>query len=164
MENSKRDYVAAASVAAVVVAGGIILFVFAPGLLGGLFSTSNQTPNVQNNTTIASSKQPNMVLIVLMGNGDYGTATAQYNSDNSQPIQLVSNEHIRFDSPNYRTPESIYVVARDMNKGNIQLLRRSYDVNNEFFVNLGKGSYQIQVQATWFESGSHNYKFNVTVA
>ncbi len=164
MENSKRGYIIAASVAAVVVAGGIILFLFAPGVLGGLFPAS-KAPDVQNNTTIASGKEsPKMVLIVLRGDEDSSNAMTQYDADNSQPIQLVSNEHIRFDSPDYRTAESMKVIARDMNSGAIQLLRKSYDVNNEFFVNLGKGSYQLQVQATWFESGSHIYKFNITIA
>jgi hypothetical protein len=50
-----------------------------------------------------------------------------------------------------------------MDSGAILLLRKSYDVNNEFFVNLDKGSYQLQVQATWFEVGSHIYKFNIAV-
>jgi len=163
VENSKRGYVIAASVAAVVVAGGIILFLFVPGTLGGLFPKAS---NVQNNTTIATNdrESPKMVLIVLKGNEDSSEAVAQYEANDTQPIQMISNEHIRFDSPDYRTAESMRVIARDMDSGAILLLRKSYDVNNEFFVNLDKGSYQLQVQATWFEAGSHIYKFNIVVA
>jgi hypothetical protein len=105
-----------------------------------------------------------MILVVLQGNEDSSKPVTQYDANNNQPIPISSNEHIRFDSPDYRTAESMKVVARDMDSGAILLLRKSYDVNNEFFVNLDKGSYQLQVQATWFEVGSHIYKFNIAVS
>jgi hypothetical protein len=165
VENSKRGYIIAASVAAVV-AGGIILFLFSPGTLGGLSPATDKTPDVKNNTTIATTDKgpPKIVLVVLQGNEDSSKPVAQYGANNTQPIPISSNEHIRFDSPDYRTAESMKVVARDMDSGTILLLRKSYDVNNEFFVNLDKGSYQLQVQATWFEVGSHIYKFNIAVS
>jgi hypothetical protein len=162
--DSKRGYIIAASVAAVVVAGGVVLFLFSPGTLGGLFPAKDKAPDIKNNTTIATSKEPpRMILVVLQGNEDSSKAVAQYDANNTQPIQVSSNEHIRFDSPNYRTAESMKVIARDMDSGAILLLRKSYDVNNEFFINLSKGSYQLQVQASWFEAGSHIYKFNIAV-
>jgi hypothetical protein len=163
VENSKRGYIIAASVAAVFVAG-VVLFLFSPDTLGGLFPATDKAPDIKNNTTIATNKEPpTMILVVLQGNEDSSKAVAQYDANNTQPIQVSSNEHIRFDSPNYRTAESMKVIARDMDSGAILLLRKSYDVNNEFFINLNKGSYQVQVQASWFEAGSHIYKFNITV-
>jgi len=39
------------------------------------------------------------------------------------------------------------VIAREVKGDTIELLRRSYEVNNEFFVNVGRG-YYMQVQAT----------------
>jgi hypothetical protein len=165
VENSKRGYIIAASVAAVVVAGIAVLLIFSPGTFG-LFPAIDKSQDVKNNTTIAttSKEPPKIILVVLQGNEDSSKAVAQYDADNTQPIQVSSNEHIRFDSPNYRTAESMKVIARDMDSGAILLLRKSYDVNNEFFVNLDKGSYQLQVQASWFEAGSHIYKFNIAVA
>jgi hypothetical protein len=56
------------------------------------------------------------------------------------------------------------VIARDMDSGAILLLRKSYDVNSEFFVNLDIGISQFQVQASCFEVGNHIYKFNIMVA
>jgi hypothetical protein len=166
VENSKRGYIIAASVAAVVVASGIVLLLFSPGTLGGLSPATDKTPDVKNNTTIATTNKepPKMILVVLQGNEDSSKPVTQYDANNNQPIPISSNEHIRFDSPDYRTAESMKVVARDMDSGAILLLRKSYDVNNEFFVNLDKGSYQLQVQATWFEVGSHIYKFNIAVS
>ncbi|HEX2615068.1 MAG TPA: hypothetical protein VHL10_06210 [Nitrososphaera sp.] len=165
MATSKRGYVIAASVAAVV-AGGVVLFLFSPGTLGGLFSTADKINDVPNNTTVATStgEPPKMLLFVLKGDEDSSDRVTQYDANNNQPIPISSNEHIRFDSPDYRTAESMKVVARDMDSGAIMLLRKSYDVNNEFFVNLDKGSYQLQVQATWFEVGSHIYKFDIVVS
>jgi hypothetical protein len=163
--NSKRVHIIAAYVAAVVVAGGVILFMFSPGTLGGLFPTTDKTPDIKNNTTIATTNKepPRMILVVLRGNEDSSKPMAQYDANNAQRIQISSNGHIRFDSPNYRTAESMRVIARDLDNGAILLLRKSYDVNNEFFVNLDKGGYQLQVQATWSEVGSHIYKFDIEV-
>ena len=163
MENSKRGYIIAASAA---VAGGVVLFLFSSGTLGGLFPAPDKTPDVKNNTTIAttSKEPPKMILVVLQGNEDSSKPVAQYDANNTQPIRISNNEHIRFDSPDYRTAESMKVIARNMDSGAILILRKSYDVNNEFFVNLDKGSYQLQVQATWFEVGSHIYKFNIAVS
>ena len=104
-----------------------------------------------------------MLLFVLKGDEDSSDRVTQYEANSTEPIELLGEAHIRFDSPDYRTAESMKVVARDMATGTIHLLRKSYDVNNEFFVNLDKGSYQLQVQATWFEVGSHIYKFNIAV-
>lgn len=168
MENSKRGYIIAASVAAVVVAGGVVLFLVSPNLVGNLISTVGKINDVANNTTaIATSNAgspPKMVLIVLKGDEDSSNAITQYDANNTKLIELLPEAHIRFDSPDYRTAESMKVVARDLDTGTIHLLRKSYDVNNEFFVNLGKGSYQLQVQASWFEAGSHIYKFDITVS
>ena len=166
MATSRRSYVIAAFVAAVVVAGGLILFLFSPGVHGGLFSTADKINDVPNNTTVATStgEPPKMLLFVLKGDEDSSDRVTQYEANSTEPIELLSEAHIRFDSPDYRTAESMKVVARDMDSGAIMLLRKSYDVNNEFFVNLDKGSYQLQVQATWFEVGSHIYKFDIVVS
>ena len=165
MESSKRGYIIAASVA-IVVASGVALFLFSPNTIGGLFSTADKINDVPNNTTVATStgEPPKMLLFVLKGDEDSSGHVTQYEANNTEQIELLPEAHIRFDSPDYRTAESMKVVARDMDTGTIHLLRKSYDVNNEFFVNLNKGSYQLQVQATWFEVGSHIYKFNIVVS
>ena len=165
MATSKRGYVIAASVAAAAVAG-VVSFLFSPRILGGLFSTADKINDVPNNTTVAppAGEPPKMLLFVLKGDEDSSGHLTQYVANNTEQIELLPEAHIRFDSPDYRTAESIKVVARDMTTGTIHLLRKSYDVNNEFFVNLDKGSYQLQVQATWFEVGSHIYKFNIVVS
>jgi hypothetical protein len=104
-----------------------------------------------------------MMLVVLQGDEDSSSAAVWYEENNTEPIQLARNDHIRFDSPGHRTAEGMRVLARELDSGNIERLRKSYDVNNEFFINLNKGNYELQVQASWFEVGSYVYKFNVAV-
>jgi hypothetical protein len=160
---SKRGIIAASAIGAVVLVGGII-FLLAPNIMGSLLFPGAKG-NSNNTTTVASSDQaPQMLLVVLQGDEDSSNLLTQYEANNTQPIRLASGAHIRFDSPDYRTAEGMKVIARDVDGGTIDLLRKSYDVNNEFFVNLDKGSYQLQVQATWFEVGSHIYKFNIAVS
>jgi hypothetical protein len=55
------------------------------------------------------------------------------------------------------------VVARNLETDTIHILQKSYDVNNEFFAKLQKGSYELRVQATWAELGTHYYVFNVLI-
>jgi hypothetical protein len=111
----------------------------------------------------SSDKAPKMLLVLLKGAEDSSEAVAQYEANNTEPIQLATNAHIRFDSPDYRTAEGMKAIARNMDDGSIQLLRKSYDVNNEFFINLGKGHYELQVQASWFDKGSFVYRFDIMV-
>jgi hypothetical protein len=157
---SKRGIIAASAISAVVVIAGII-FISNSNIIGGLLSPGAKSSN--NTTTIAGLRAPDMVLVVLKGDEDSSNAVTQYKANNTEPIRLASGAHIRFDSPNYRTAESMKVIARDVEGGTIELLRKSYDVNNEFFVNVGKGHYKLQVQASWFEKGSFVYQFDVLV-
>jgi hypothetical protein len=125
----------------------------------------NNSGDNSNSTKInvASSEIPKMMLVVLQGDEDSSSAAVWYEENNTEPIQLARNDHIRFDSPGHRTAEGMRVLARDLDNGNIERLRKSYDVNNEFFINLNRGNYELQVQASWFEVGSYVYKFNVAV-
>jgi hypothetical protein len=158
--------VIAASAAGAVVAIGAIVYLLVPGALGGSNINPSQDRNNNSTTTVASpqGEAPRMLLVLLQGAEDASTAAAQYEANNTEPIRLASNAHVRFDSPDYRTAESIRVIARDLETGEIQLLRKSYDVNNEFFVNVGKGHYELQVQSSWFERGSFVYGFDIMVA
>jgi hypothetical protein len=162
--DSKRGIIAASAIGGVVVVAGIV-FLLAPGIVGGIFPPLADGDDTNNTTTVASPEEaPKMLLVVLQGDEDSSSPVAQYEANNTEPIQLASNAHVRFDSSDYRTAEGMKVIARDMDGGTIQLLRKSYDVNNEFFINLGKGHYELQVQASWFERGSFVYKFDIMVA
>ena len=164
MVESKRGIIAASAIGGAVVVIGIV-FMLAPGIASGIFPSLVNGDDTNNTTTVASpGEAPKMLLVVLQGDEDSSSAVAQYEANNTEPIQLASNAHVRFDSSDYRTAEGMRVIARDMDGGTIQLLRKSYDVNNEFFINLGKGHYELQVQASWFERGSFVYKFNIMVA
>jgi hypothetical protein len=160
---ANKGVIAASAVGAVIVAGAIIYFV-APSIFVGIPSPTADRGDNNNTTTIASSGDaPAMMLVLLQGPEDASTAVAQYEGNNTKPIQLASGAHIRFDASDYRTAESIRVVARNFETGQIELLRKSYDVNNEFFINVDKGHYELQVQASWFEKGSFVYSFDVMV-
>lgn len=108
-----------------------------------------------------------MMLAVLEGSEDSSSAVAQYEPDGDQVISLPPNSHIRFEPSDYRPADSMRVIARDLGDGTVDTLRKSYNVNNEFFVNLEEGRYQLQVQASWGgeagSSNSHVYRFNVEV-
>jgi hypothetical protein len=159
---SKKGILAASALGGAIVIAGIV-FLLVPNILDAT-SPPADGDNTNNTTTVASSGEaPEMLLIVLQGDEDSSTAVAQYEANNIEPIQIASNTHIRFDSSDYRTAEGMKVIARDMDGGMIQLLRKSYDVNNEFFINLGKGHYELQVQASWFNKGSFVYMFNILV-
>ena len=164
MVDSKRGIIAASTIGGAVVVIGVV-FLLAPGVVGGIFPSLADGDDTNNTTTVASPEEaPKMLLVVLQGDEDSSSAVAQYEANNTEPIQLASNAHVRFDSSDFRTAEGMKVIARDMDGGTIQLLRKSYDVNNEFFINLGKGHYELQVQASWFERGSFVYKFDIMVA
>lgn len=163
MVESKKGVIAASAIGGAVVIAGIVFFL-APGILGGIFPPLVDGDDTNNTTAVASSGEaPKMLLVLLKGAEDSSEAVAQYEANNTEPIQLASDAHIRFDSSDYRTAESMKVIARDMDSGSIQLLRKSYDVNNEFFINLGKGHYELQVQASWFERGSFVYRFDIMI-
>lgn len=153
--------VIAASIVGGLVAVGALVYFLAPGIV-----TGRPVPNIAdepaNNTRIAG-EPPTMYLLLLETAEDVSPSVASYEANNTAPIQLRPDAHIRFESPDHRTPESIRAVARDIDTGEIVLLRKSYDVNNQFFVYVDKGHYDIQLQATWAEKGSFMYKFDVLV-
>lgn len=158
MDKGKKGIIAASAIGAAAVIAGMAYFL-APGMVFPPQADGND------NTTIASpgGEPPEMLLVLLEGQEDASNAVAQYEANNTEPIQLTSNAHVRFDSADYRTAEGIRVTARDADTGAIQLLRKSYNINNEFFINLEQGNYELQVQASWFEKGSFGYRFNITV-
>jgi hypothetical protein len=156
---SKRGIITASAIGAAIVIGGIV-FLSGSNIIGGL-SSGDKSSN--NTTAVAGLQAPKMVLVVLKGDEDSSNAVTQYMANNTKPIHLATGAHIRFDSPDYRTAEGMKVIARDIDGGTIELLRKSYDVNNEFFINVGKGHYNLQVQASWFEKGSFVYQFDVLV-
>lgn len=157
---ANKGVIAASVVGGLVVVGAIVYFL-APGVLRGIPFSPDREDN--NTTTIASPGAPRMHLLLLEGPEDGSAAVASYEANNTEPIQLASNAHIRFDSPDYRTAEGIRVIARDLDTGEIELLRKSYDVNNQFFINVDKGDYELQVQASWAEKGSFVYRFGIAV-
>jgi hypothetical protein len=161
--NSKKGVIAASVIGGAAVIAGIV-FLFAPGVIGGVPPPQVDGDNTNNTTTVASSGEaPEMLLLLLRGPEDASEGIAQYEANNTEPIQLASNAHVRFDSPDYRVAESMQVIARDMESGSIELLRKSYDINNEFFINLDKGRYELQVQASWFDRGNFVYRFDIVV-
>jgi hypothetical protein len=153
----KRGIIAASAIVAFVVIGGVIFF-SGPNIFAGLMSTKSNNTNI-----VTGLHAPEMVLVVLKGDEDSSNSVTQYKANNTEPIRLASGAHVRFDSPEYRTAEGMKVIARDVDGGTIELLRKSYDVNNEFFINVDRGHYELQVQASWFEKGSFVYQFNVQV-
>jgi len=164
---ANKGAIIASAIGAVIVIGAAVYFLV-PGIFGSPApppangGDGNGNINDGNQTTTAG-EAPKMLLLLLEGPEDDSPPVAQYEANNTEPIQLADNAHIKFDSPDYRTAESMRVIARDVNTGEIELLRKSYDVNNQFFVNVGPGSYEFQVQASWFEKGSFVYDFNIVV-
>ena len=154
-----KDVIAASAIGAAAVIAGIAYFI-APGMM-----LPPQVDANNDSTTIASPsvEPPKMLLALLEGPEDASGAVAQYEANNTESIQLASGAHVRFDSADYRTAEGMRVTARDTDTGAIQLLRKSYNINNEFFINLEQGRYELQVQASWFEKGSFGYRFDIRV-
>jgi len=167
--STKKVGIVAALVAAVAVVGIAATFMMNSSGANLLPMFNNKPgssePQTTNNTTsvAGSGSAPILELFVLAADQDNSKDTVKYEANNTQPIELGRNQHIRFDSTENRMPDSIIVTARNVDNGNVQLLRKSYDVNNEFFVNLGKGNYKFEVVARWFDVGTHNYEFKVAV-
>lgn len=153
----------AASIVGGLVALGAIVYFLAPGIITGIIPIPNRVEETDNDMIIASPSVPRMQLLLLESADDNAPVVARYDANNTEPIELASNAHIKFDSADYRTAEGMTITARNLNTGEIELLRKSYDVNNQFFVNLDNGSYDIQVQAKWAEKGTFSYKFDVLV-
>lgn len=128
----------------------------------------NRNDELPDSTTAAipgeKSLPPRMVLTVLKGNEDNSLGVTKYAANNTDPIPLGVGEHIRFESPDYRTAEGMKAIAINNATGTVQTLLKSYDVNNEFFTKLEPGKYQLRVQATWLEFGTHIYIFNIVVS
>ena len=159
MHKGKKGVIAASAIGAAAVIAGVIYFL-APGVM-----PPPQVNGDNDNTTIASpnGEPPKMLLVLLEGPEDSSSAVAQYESNNTGAIQLASGAHVRFDSAEYRTAEGMRVTARNVDTGAIELLRKSYNINNEFFINLEQGHYELQVQASWFEKGTFGYTFDIRV-
>ena len=140
--------------------GGVVLalLVFAP-----MARPESPGAPASNDTTNIASEQPNLVLSVLQGAEDSSAPVARHDPNSKEMISLQSNEHIRFESDKVRPPESLRVLAEDLDDGRITILRKSYDVNNEFFVNLEQGKYELRAQASWFDRGTFFYTYNITV-
>ena len=136
----------------------IALMVFAP-----MASPNTPQEPVANNSTTVASEQPSLLLVLLKGAEDASTAVAKYDPENSGTISLQSNDHVRFESPDSRLPESLRIIAEDKADGHISILRKSYDVNNEFFINLEEGEYQLRAQASWSDKGNFVYTYDITV-
>jgi hypothetical protein len=150
-----------------IVASMVIITLSIPGgfnnlIAGQLFSNEPKKDQVPNNAIVASvNTPPRLVLTALKTDEDGSAGMTSFDANNTTPIALVENQHIRFESPDYRTPDSMKAVAIAPN-GKISILLKSYDVNNEFFINLGKGNYDIKVQTRWLEQ-TYIYSFKVTV-
>lgn len=148
----------------VLIAGAAVGVVVIGFLIFAPTATPESIIDPLDNGTDTASAQPNLVLVLLEGAEDSSAAVAQYDPNTGETISLQSNAHIRFESPKVRPPESLRVLAEDLDGGEITILRKSYDVNNEFFVNLEHGKYELRAQASWFERGTYFYTYDITVA
>jgi hypothetical protein len=164
VNNRSKGIVIGASIAAAVV---IVMAVSLSGgtnnpLLGPMSSKESNKSDMSNGVVVASlNTPPRMVLAVLKTDEDNSAGTTYFDANNTVPVALVERQHIRFESPDYRMPDSMKVIAMD-SSGNVHILLKSYDVNNEFFINLEKGNYELKVQARWLEH-TYLYSFNVAV-
>lgn len=155
-----KFYIVIATIASITFASAIIA-VFAIASLSNNSSGLNKTTNIAN-----LNETPKMVIMILKDNADHSNSTAEFEANNTQPIIITTGTHIRFDSVDHRTPETINVIAQQLsntNNGKIFVLRKAYDVNNEYFVNLQEGHYTLKVAAEWIEIGSRNYDFDIIV-
>jgi hypothetical protein len=146
-----------ASVVGGLVAAGVIVYFSAPSIILG--PRNEDAPE----TDTSSHDRPRMKLLLLENADDNSPAIVGFDANNTKPIQLQQDAHIRFEAADHRNAEGMIVTARNLDTGEIQPLRKSYDVNNQFFVILDKSKYDIQVQATWAEIGSVFYSFDVVV-
>ncbi|HEX2013837.1 MAG TPA: hypothetical protein VLA68_01295, partial [Nitrososphaera sp.] len=102
MERGKKGAIAASAIGGAVLIAGIV-FLLAPG---SIFPPVTDGDDTNNTTTVASSGEaPKMLLLLLKGVEDSSEAVAQYEANNTEPIQLATNTHIRFESSDYRTAE-----------------------------------------------------------
>lgn len=153
----RKGYIVAGGGLAVAIVAIMVILIL-PGYL-----ESPQEPASSNVTTVAS-EQPSLLLVLLESAEDASTPVAGYDAENGGTIFLKSNDHVRFESPDNRAPESLRIIAEDKSDGHISILRKSYEVNNEFFINLEEGEYQLRAQASWFDKGSFVYTYDIVVA
>ncbi|MCI0563627.1 MAG: hypothetical protein MN733_34575 [Nitrososphaera sp.] len=146
-------YLVVASIGAVAVVGAIIVFFLLAAGSSGAPSRDEIAPDGQ---------PPHLVLVVLNGSEVFSKSVGQYDPSSDQIIPLHSNAYVRFDSLDFRTAEGMRVLAEG-DDGGIEVLRKSYYANNGFFINLDKGSYELQVQASWGDRGTYLYVFNISV-
>ena len=151
----RTGYIVAAGVAAAAIIGVLVLF-NPIARLNGLAAGGG-------NETAISSEMPKLELVLLEGPEDASAAVAQYAPNDNQTITLQSDAHLRFDSPDARAPDSLRVTAHDLEDGRILILRKSYEVNNEFFVNLEQGKYELRAEASWADNPPYLYTYNISV-
>lgn len=152
----KAGYIVAAGLAAAVAIGIVVL-------LNPTTRTGGATITADGNVTTIAADRPTLELVLLEGAEDASTPVAQYSSYANETISLKSNAHLRFESPEIRPPDSLRIVAHDLEDGSVLILRKSYDVNNEFFVNLEQGKYELRAEATWADKGPFLYTYDITV-
>lgn len=152
----RTRYIVAAGIAAAAVIGVLVLF-------NPMARTVGFPDLAADNATNVASEQPMLELVLLENAEDSSRAVERYLPENNETISLSGDAHIRFESPELRPPDSLRVVAHDTEDGSILILRKSYDVNNEFFVNLGQGKYELRAEATWADDGHFLYTYDITV-
>src|SRR4051812_21661923 len=125
MEKGSKSIVIGSAAAAVIVIV-IVFSMFYAGMISGQSPSANPQKTSQNGTAIGSnSYPPRMVIFALKNDQDNSEGTISYDSNNTNPIILERNQHIRFESPDYRLPDSLRVIAKDSG-GNIHILLKSY--------------------------------------
>ena len=152
----KTGYLVASGIAVAIAIGALVLFNPAARTGGG-------TETASKNGTTVDADQPTLELVLLAGAEDASTAVAEYAPSSNETISLQSNAHVRFESPETRPPDSLRIVAHDLEDGRVLILRKSYDVNNEFFVNLEQGKYELRAEASWANNGPFLYTYDIAV-
>jgi hypothetical protein len=153
---AKTGYLVAAGIAIAAALGAYVLF-------NSIAGTGGATQTADGNVTSVAADQPALQLVLLAGPEDGSTPVAQYSPNNNETITLHSNAHLRFESPDTRPPDSLRIVAHDVQNGSVFILRKSYDVNNEFFVNLEQGKYELRAEASWADKGPFLYTYDIAV-
>jgi len=150
-------YIVAEGIVIAAIIGLVVLF-------HPLGNTGGTPPIIDNNSTGVASEQPALELVLLEGAEDASKPVARYAAGNNETIYLQIGSHLRFESPQSRPPDSLRVVAHDLEDGSVLILRKSYDVNNEFFVNLQQGKYELRAETSWVDKEPYLYTYDITVS
>jgi len=144
-----------------VVAITLVVLAYTGTIAALVFNRQDSSTNVSSAAITESISRPRLVLTILKGNEDSSVGIGSYEENSTNPIVLAEGQHIRFESPDYRRSDGMKVTAMGPD-GNIHILLKSYDVNNEYFINVDRGTYEIRVQARWVDN-TYFYSFNVQV-